>query len=239
MVCDDSMKVLLIGSDTQHRRFIINKILDEGICSLTCMFQKDTLTPDFDVTSPWLKNEQNELVEMFESAVSSDLDRVQSVFYLNRLSDIMTLFAKHVDEADFVIVSGADRISGPLLNAIQAKALNVHMGVASQYRGLDSNLWAWYHHDWENMGVTLHQLDSDLDTGNVFETKHLTLPLDVKIWQLRFYESELAAKLTLEAIRAFQSNELHLKKQVKLGRYYSFMPSVIKKKIKMSMTTGL
>ena len=78
------------------------------------------------------------------------------------LSSIDIETKKEISKANFIIVSGADWIKGELLNKIKHKSLNVHMGIAQKYRGLDSNLWAWYHNDFKNMGVTLHKLDYSL-----------------------------------------------------------------------------
>ena len=38
---------------------------------------------------------------------------------------------------------------------------------AQYYRGLDSDLWAIYHRDYKNIGVTIHMVDSELDTGEI------------------------------------------------------------------------
>ena len=78
-------------------------------------------------------------------------------------------------KANFVIISGADLIKGQLLEMLRLKALNVHMGIAEKYRGLDSNLWAWYHKDYKNIGVTLHKLNKNLDTGQIFKSQSLKI----------------------------------------------------------------
>ena len=46
------MELLLIGTDTPHRRFIINKILDAGYDLTSCIFTKSQVKPKFNVKSP-------------------------------------------------------------------------------------------------------------------------------------------------------------------------------------------
>ena len=106
------------------------------------------------------------------------------------------------------------------------------MGIAEKYRGLDSNLWAWYHKDFRNIGVTLHKLDNDLDSGLIFRSQRLKLNKNQKVWLLRYLESELAIKLLKQAINKIKNSKLKFRKQKFDGRYYSFMPSVIKNSLK-------
>jgi len=122
---------------------------------------------------------------------------------------------------------------------LRPKALNVHMGIAEKYRGLDSNLWAFYHHDYKSIGVTLHKLDRRLDTGQVFKSQSLTINKKTKIWLLRYLESDLAVKLLKMALNSFGKKKLILRRQKKIGRYYSFMPAVIKNKIQYNVVSNI
>ena len=108
------------------------------------------------------------------------------------------------------------------------------MGIAEKYRGLDSNLWAWYHEDYKNMGVTLHELDHNLDTGKIFKKGFLNISYKTQVWLLRYHESNLATKLIISAINKFNTNKYVLNKQKNIGRYYSFMPAVIKNNLNIT-----
>ena len=129
---------------------------------------------------------------------------------------------------DYFIVSGAGLIKGEVLDFIQPKAINVHLGHAQFYRGLDTNLWALYHKDYKNIGVTLHNLEEQLDTGDVYNFKSINLSKKIDIWKLRYFESKLVTEMIKNLINDLSKGSLNLKKQVQIGRYYSFMPSVIK-----------
>ena len=107
------------------------------------------------------------------------------------------------------------------------------MGIAQKYA---EQLWAWYHNDFKNMGVTLHKLDYSLDTGSIFKSQNFEILKKTKIWHLRYLESDLAVKLLKRALNLFALKKLKLKKQKYYGRYYSFMPSVIKNKLNQQVT---
>ena len=43
----------------------------------------------------------------------------------------------------------------------------MHRGYISEYRGLDSDFWALYNREFNKIGVAIHHLDAQLDTGPV------------------------------------------------------------------------
>ena len=66
--------------------------------------------------------------------------------------------------------------------------INVHRGIINKYRGLDSDLWAIYHKDLDNIGVTIHKVDENLDTGKRNRSKKIkNYKKKIKIYQLKFY----------------------------------------------------
>lgn len=223
------MDLLLIGTDTPHRRFLINKLIDIGFNLTSCIFSKSTVIPKFDVSSPWKKFEENELLDLYLAETRGDLDRLKTTLYPTSLDINQPGVKKEIDKADFVITSGADLITGEIFDSISNKSMNVHMGIAEEYRGLDSNLWAWYHRDYKNIGVSLHKLDRKLDTGHLFKVGYIDIYNDTKIWKLRYEEVSLSVKLISQTLIDIQNNKLRPNKQIKVGRYYSFMPKALKK----------
>ena len=221
--------ILLVGSDTPHRRFIINKLQDAGHNITSCLFLESIVLPKFNVDSPWAAEEKKELKDLYLKETRDDLDRVNAVLYPASLTIDDPLVRAAIVNADFVIVSGADRIRGDVLSAIENKSLNVHMGIAEEYRGLDSNLWAWYHCDYRNIGVSLHKLDSSLDTGDLLQVERIKITDQTKVWELRYQESVLAVKLISKTLKDVAIHKVILRTQKCIGRYYSFMPFVIKK----------
>ena len=221
--------ILLIGSDTPHRRFIINKLQEAGHNITSCLFLSSIVKPRFNVDSPWAAEEKKELRELYCKETRQDLDRVSAVHYPESLTMDDPLVSATILNADFVIISGADRIRGDVLSAIENKSLNVHMGIAKEYRGLDSNLWAWYHRDYRNIGVSLHKLETSLDTGDLFKVERIKITDRTKVWKLRYQESALAVKLIGKTLNDIATQKVILRNQKGIGRYYSFMPFEIKK----------
>ncbi|WP_035758243.1 formyl transferase [Hugenholtzia roseola] len=71
------------------------------------------------------------------------------------------------ESPDIVIVNGTRIISKEVLNSIDALFLNIHTGITPQYRGVHGGYWAMVCQDAQNCGVTVHFVDSGIDTGKV------------------------------------------------------------------------
>ena len=74
------------------------------------------------------------------------------------------------DAADFIVVFGAPWIKAPLIETLVAKrAVNLHAGVAPEYRGTACNFWALHDGHPELIGFTIHYLSAGLDSGAIIE----------------------------------------------------------------------
>lgn len=68
---------------------------------------------------------------------------------------------------DLVIVNGTRIISKKVLESVQCKFINTHAGITPKYRGVHGAYWALANRDVENSGVTVHFVDTGIDTGNI------------------------------------------------------------------------
>lgn len=67
-----------------------------------------------------------------------------------------------------VIVINGTRILGKnLLESVSAPMINMHAGMTPMYRGVHGGYWALARDDEEHAGVTVHLVDSGIDTGDV------------------------------------------------------------------------
>ena len=128
---------------------------------------------------------------------------------------------------DYGIVFGTGKIGERIIDQFSGKLINVHRGIIQEYRGLDSDLWAIYHNDFGDIGTTIHLVEKQLDAGPVINQGRILINKDMKIYQLRYYTTIMAADLVIEAI---EKNILP-QPQSKLGRYYSHMPLILKKTV--------
>ena len=125
---------------------------------------------------------------------------------------------------DLGIVFGTRKIFSILIDAIPGGLLNVHRGIIEQYRGLDSTMWAIYNKDFDNIGVTIHGIDSGLDTGPIVRQMNLSINHEMELHSMRYHETELAADLMVVCIKDYLNGDLLKIPQATKGKYYSHFP---------------
>jgi folate-dependent phosphoribosylglycinamide formyltransferase PurN len=66
-----------------------------------------------------------------------------------------------------VVVNGTRIISSRVLDSISCPVINTHAGVTPRYRGVHGGYWALAEGRPEEVGTTVHLVDSGIDTGRV------------------------------------------------------------------------
>lgn len=68
---------------------------------------------------------------------------------------------------DVIAVFGTSLIRSALVGEGRLGIFNLHGGLSPLYRGADCTFWALYNGEPEQVGCTLHRIDSGIDTGNL------------------------------------------------------------------------
>jgi phosphoribosylglycinamide formyltransferase-1 len=86
----------------------------------------------------------------------------------NRVIDLL----KELDP-DAVVVNGTRIISKKILDALEAPFINTHAGITPKYRGVHGGYWALANDDTAHCGVTIHLVDTGIDTGEVLYQENI------------------------------------------------------------------
>ena len=221
-------KIAVLSSDTAHHRYFLNAILKEGISLAGGLFETEHVEAPFPIGPLFETEEDSFEAEHFFREIPGELPNglayeVESLNSLESVEKIRSL------NPDFGVVFGTGKISKDVIQMFPDGLINVHRGIAEEYRGLDSDLWAIYHSEFENIGVTIHKVASLLDTGDVVFQKRMELKAGMKTHQIRYYTSLIATDLVIKALKDYLFGTLQHKPQEKIGKYYSFMPLDLKK----------
>lgn len=107
--------------------------------------------------------------------------------------------------------------------------LNLHGGDPEAYRGLDTHLWAIWHHDFAGLQTCLHHVSEGLDEGDIVATLPIGLWQGMEIHQLRQANTEVCVRLAELAITELSATgTITCRRQRLAGRYYSAMPTALK-----------
>ena len=130
---------------------------------------------------------------------------------------------------DVAIVYGTGRLSADVIATCPQGCVNFHNGDPEEYRGLDCHLWPVYHRDFAALRMTLHRIEPELDTGAIVDRRPVPLVPAMPLSELRRAATELATAMALDALAGFARDGVFAARpQVRTGRYYSWMPAVLK-----------
>lgn len=73
-----------------------------------------------------------------------------------------------------IVVSGTRIISARTLNCVPAVFINMHAGITPMYRGVHGGYWALVQKDRDGCGVTVHEVDTGVDTGRILGQARIT-----------------------------------------------------------------
>ncbi len=68
-----------------------------------------------------------------------------------------------------IIVNGTRIISKNILESVKCPFINIHAGITPQYRGVHGGYWALANKEPQHCGVTIHLVDSGIDTGGILK----------------------------------------------------------------------
>jgi|SaaInlStandDraft_1057018.scaffolds.fasta_scaffold94460_2 formyltetrahydrofolate hydrolase len=96
-------------------------------------------------------------------------------FHVNNINSESSL--KHIlnIKPDLIIVFGTRIIKKHIIDSINCSIVNLHFGITPHYRGVHGAYWALVNNDFLNCGVTLHNLDYGIDTGNIIFQKSIVI----------------------------------------------------------------
>ena len=161
----------------------------------------------------WFKNKKIEIKKKINLIKVKNINNSNTIKFANTF------------RPDIIFSFGVSKLTKSFINKIGKPIYNFHGGDSLYYRGLDSHLWSLYHNDRRGLKVTLHEVDSKLDTGRVVYKKELDLKKTFSLFQLRSINTEICVKL---ANKLINDKKIKKKKLTKFGRYYGAMPAVIK-----------
>lgn len=131
---------------------------------------------------------------------------------------------------DLIMVYGTGLLRRHIFELAPLGAINAHGGLLPGYRGLDTNLWAALEGKPEDMAVTIHKIDPELDTGPVYLTRRLGPVPGLDLASFRYHSAILSTDLLLEVLTGFAGGTAEATAQSSRGRYFGPMPVRLKRR---------
>jgi folate-dependent phosphoribosylglycinamide formyltransferase PurN len=125
---------------------------------------------------PWLnatsRRRVEEIVRQF-GLDTSPIPELKLVRVKSVNSDEAIRFLQEL-QPGVVIVSGTRIIAARVLKCVTAMFINMHAGITPLYRGVHGGYWALVERNVEACGVTVHEVDTGVDTGRILGQTRIT-----------------------------------------------------------------
>ena len=222
------LRIVILTTETPHHIYFVKELSSyfeiKGVAVETLR-----LTPPFK-TYHHFENEREiyEKQELLQGADESFVDYCDTRAFESINGNDCTTFISGLNP-DVNITFGTGIVKPHLIRLCPNGFINLHGGNPEYYRGLDTQLWAIYHREFEQLVVTLHRLNPQIDDGDIIQKAQIKIKNNSKIHELRSENTKLCVQLTIAGLSTFdQLNTFISYPQQKRGRYYSFMPADIK-----------
>jgi methionyl-tRNA formyltransferase len=222
------MKLAVLTTDTPHHTYFVRE-LKKTHPKLFVFAETEAAKVPFKIAHPFEKARDKHEQKVFFGGKKRGLKDVCKPTFVKRMNDAKAITLLHNTGAEIVIVFGTGKLSKEVIELSSGRIWNLHGGDSEEYRGLDSHLWAIYHGDFKSLLTTLHHVDENLDEGEIIAQLPVPLRRGMKIHELRAYNTQACLQLVRDALLMYEQKGMIMSRAPEQkGRYYSFMPSVLK-----------
>lgn len=109
---------------------------------------------------------------------------------------------------DLVVVNGTRIISKKTLEAVDALFINMHTGITPKYRGVHGAYWALVENDRENCGVTVHKVDTGIDTGGILYQSTIPVTDEDNYYTYPYLQTAVGVGLEIQAMKDYGEGNL-------------------------------
>ena len=183
----------------------------------------------FILFSKFLLSKKNEYIaSLIKNAKLSDtnLNDIKTKNFINQNDSKLIEYLKNYNP-DIVVVNGTKILSKKILNACDAEFINLHCGITPAYRGVHGAYWAMVNNDKENCGVTIHKVDSGIDTGFIYYQAKLKISKLDNFHVYPYKQYILGVPLMLKAINDISIDKACYLKNSLPSKLYEH-PTIIK-----------
>ncbi len=227
------MKLLFLTSGSTHHWYFLNFLKSHNVDFDFVLSETEKISPKFDVKSKWEKK-----IETFEKKRWKEMIKInlKKIKYVKNINNDESVRIMQKIKPDLGVVFGTRKINDKIFKLFKYGMINVHRGITQKYRGIDCELWPIYYNDLKNIGVTIHRIDKQLDTGEIIKQENIKEFINLKCFKLRAITTELAVKLVHNFLKSFLiTKKIISTPPKKKGNYFSFMPKRIKDELELRL----
>jgi folate-dependent phosphoribosylglycinamide formyltransferase PurN len=99
--------------------------------------------------------------------LSGDMSGLNAVHHISQVNHADTAGLLKSHDIDVLFIWGVPIIRSNIIGSVRTMVINAHSSILPEYRGAKSEFWQCFHQDFRHAGITLHQVDVGVDTGDI------------------------------------------------------------------------
>ena len=165
------------------------------------------------------------------------------LIYCNSLNDKIVEDTLKLYDKKLVVFTGGGIIRKNILDNAGDGIINCHMGVLPRYKGMDLPEWCILEEEINELGITLHFMDSGIDTGDILKIVKIPLGTYSKIKDLRRSFEPIMVNSMVTIVGDYLNGNITRRKQpIKDKRQYFIihekLSRIVDLKLKMRTVAG-
>ena len=222
------MRLVILTTETLHHCYFVREVTASNPVDLVVIERNRPIAP-FDTHHAFEdQRDAHERATWFGGGRAS-IEEFAETLEVKSANDPNAIDRLRRVQPEVIVVFGTARLSRAVIEICPHGIVNLHGGDPEHYRGLDSRLWAIYHGEYEQLQVTLHRVNERLDDGEIVVQRPLPLRRGMGIHELRRVSTEVCVDVVRTALGQWGGDGgFTSSPQRRPGRYYSFMPAVLK-----------
>lgn len=131
--------------------------------------------------------------------------------FVRNITDDKSISYLRTIHPDIIIPLGIGIIRENLLDIPRKGTLNAHMGLLPKYRGMNVLEWSLFNND--PIGITVHFMDTGIDTGDILLKKNVPINTVDTIESLRAKSIPISVEGFFEVIKKLGKSDIQRRKQ--------------------------
>jgi len=235
------MRIIVLTGDGLRHRYFVKRLIDKGHKTLVFgeakgqSFNNGVFEND---NKELLQLHSNLLKQSFSLLVQDTFEEIEifkrGSFRDERLVDRIKKF-----HPEIILTYGCGIVGEAIIELYPNRVIGSHQGLPQYYRGSGSNFFAFLNKESSRMGVSIHLLDTGIDTGSVIMQSSPEPDISDTYYS---YSAKLIIETTelymniIDRLERNRNEQLNLKPLFQVGKLYqrkNFTPELLKKMMYM------
>ena len=225
------MKIVLLGKNGDSTAIVYNRLVEEGY-DITTIIENPADRKKMMIrrikriglikvigqilfkiiSEPKIKREgiirRDEILKKYNLSIDKMYESSEKYHKVDSINDDECIELLKSINPDIVIINGTRIVSEKTLNCIDASFINMHMGITPKYRGVHGGYWALIEDDRDHCGVTVHKVDTGVDTGKILYQDVIEPTNKDNLYTYQYLQAAKGVDLELKVLKDFENGGL-------------------------------